>query len=136
MTCIRRRVVTRWLPVAATILFLLPAVAAAADRPDAAHLLPENTVLYVRFPVTAETVAKFKETAIGRITQDPAMKPDMVNSADPRQVGHFTEHADGRGMLLAQHPLTPLVGVPGEQFRFRVFAARQSQDADLVRRRS
>lgn len=75
MTCIRSRVVTRWLPVAATILFLMPAPAAAADRPDAAHLLPENTVLYVRFPVTAETVAKFKETAIGRITQDPAMQP-------------------------------------------------------------
>jgi len=53
----------------------MPALAAAADRPDAAHLLPENTVLYVRFPVTAETVAKFKETAIGRITQDPAMQP-------------------------------------------------------------
>jgi len=75
MTCIRSRVVTHSLHVAATILFLMPALAAAADRPDAAHLLPENTVLYVRFPVTAETVAKFKETAIGRITQDPAMQP-------------------------------------------------------------
>lgn len=75
MTCIRSRVVTGWLPLAAAVLCWMPALAAAADRPDAAHLLPENTVLYVRFPVTAETVAKFKETAIGRITQDPAMQP-------------------------------------------------------------
>ncbi len=75
MTCIRCRVVTRWLPLGAAILFWMPALATAADRPDAARLLPENTVLYVRFPVTAETVAKFKETAIGRITQDPAMQP-------------------------------------------------------------
>lgn len=75
MTCIRSRSVTRWHPFAAAIVCLMPALADAADRPDAAHLLPENTVLYVRFPVTAETVAKFQETAIGRITQDPAMKP-------------------------------------------------------------
>lgn len=75
MTCIRCRVVTRWLPLGAAILFWMPALATAADHPDAARLLPENTVLYVRFPVTAETVAKFKETAIGRITQDPAMQP-------------------------------------------------------------
>ncbi len=75
MTCLRPRVVTRWLPVAATILFLLPALAAAAERPDAAHLLPDNTVFYLRFPVTTETVSKFQETAIGRISQDPAMQP-------------------------------------------------------------
>jgi len=67
--------VTRWLPVAATILFLLPALATAAERPDAAHLLPDNTVFYLRFPVTTETVSKFQETAIGRISQDPAMQP-------------------------------------------------------------
>ena len=48
----------------AAILCLIPALATAADRPDAAHLLPENTVLYVRFPNTAETVAKFQETAL------------------------------------------------------------------------
>ncbi|NLF72764.1 MAG: DUF3352 domain-containing protein [Candidatus Anammoximicrobium sp.] len=75
MTCLRPRVVTRWLPVAATILFLLPALATAAERPDAAHLLPDNTVFYLRFPVTTETVSKFQETAIGRISQDPAMQP-------------------------------------------------------------
>ena len=47
----------------------------AAERPDAAHLLPDNTVLYLHLADTRETVAKFQETAIGRITQDPGMKP-------------------------------------------------------------
>jgi len=60
--------------VAATTL-LMPAVGQSAQRPDAARLLPDNTVLYIRFADTVETVAKFQETAIGRITQDPAMKP-------------------------------------------------------------
>ncbi len=47
----------------------------AAERPDAAHLLPDNTVLYLHLADTRETVAKFQETAIGRITQDPGLKP-------------------------------------------------------------
>jgi len=60
--------------VAATAL-LIPAFGESAERPNADRLLPDNTVLYLRLPDTVETVAKFQETAIGRIGQDPAMKP-------------------------------------------------------------
>jgi len=60
--------------VAATVL-LIPGLGHSAERPTAARLLPDNTVLYLRLPDTAETVAKFQETAIGRIAQDPSMKP-------------------------------------------------------------
>ena len=75
MTGICSRFLPFWLPLAAAMLFFVPAGASAAERPDAAHLLPDNTVLYVHLADTRETVAKFQETAIGRITQDPGMKP-------------------------------------------------------------
>lgn len=51
------------------------AEAQAAQRPDATRLLPENTLLFIRLPDAVETVSLFQETALGRISQDPAMKP-------------------------------------------------------------
>lgn len=59
----------------AVMAFCGPAAGQSAGRPQAARLLPDNTVLYLRLADTEETVAKFRDTAIGRITQDPAMKP-------------------------------------------------------------
>jgi len=123
MTCIRSRVVTRWLPLAATILFLMPPLAAAADRPDAAHLLPENTVLYVRFPVTAETVAKFKETAIGRITQDPAMKP-FVSQLYGSAIEAFKQAEEQIGASLDD-----LLSIPQGEMCLAVVTPEQSRPA-------
>ena len=76
MTGICSRFLPFWrLCAAATLFFAFAAGVIAAERPDAAHLLPDNTVLYVHLADTGELVAKFQETAIGRITQDPGMKP-------------------------------------------------------------
>jgi hypothetical protein len=61
--------------VALAIAWRMPLVAQSAERPDASRLLPDDTVLYLRLPDTGETITKFKETAIGRISQDPAMQP-------------------------------------------------------------
>ena len=123
MTCIRSRVVTGWLPLAAAILFLMPALATAADRPDAAHLLPENTVLYVRFPVTAETVAKFKETAIGRITQDPEMKP-FVSQLYGSAIDAFKQAEEQIGASLDD-----LLSIPQGEMCFAIVAPEQSRPA-------
>ena len=59
----------------ATTMLGMAAWGRAAQRPDVSRLLPDDTVLYLRLPDTVETIAKFQETAIGRISQDPAMQP-------------------------------------------------------------
>ena len=46
-----------------------------AARPTAAKLLPESTVLMVSVPDARELASKFMNTNLGRITQDPQMKP-------------------------------------------------------------
>jgi hypothetical protein len=56
----------------------------AADRPSAAELLPEKTLVYVRVADTKDLVERFQNTAIGRIASDPSMKPlvgDLYDSA-------------------------------------------------------
>lgn len=123
MTCIRPRVVTRWLLTAVAVLGSMPALAFAAERPDAPHLLPDNTVLYVRFPNTAETVAKFQETAIGRITQDPGMKP-FVSQLYGSAIEAFKEAEEQIGASLSD-----LLSIPQGEMCVAVVAPEQSRPA-------
>jgi hypothetical protein len=47
----------------------------AAERPDAPHLFPGNTLAYAQVADSNELAAKFHETALGRIAQDGKIKP-------------------------------------------------------------
>jgi hypothetical protein len=48
---------------------------ARAERPVAPKLLPEGTLAYVRVADSQELIARFKETASGRMFQDPQIAP-------------------------------------------------------------
>ncbi len=48
---------------------------ALAERPPAAKLLPENTVLCLSVANAPDAANRFMNTAMGRISQDPQMKP-------------------------------------------------------------
>lgn len=51
------------------------APAARAERPVAPKLLPENTLAYFRILDTPQLITRFRETSIGRMGQDEAIKP-------------------------------------------------------------
>ena len=61
----------------AVSLFLLGCLSsvARAERPVAPKLLPEGTLAYVRITDTQDMVAKFRETATGRMFQDENIAP-------------------------------------------------------------
>ena len=46
-----------------------------AERPSASRLLPEDTLLYIRMNDVQETIKKFNETSIGKMSEDEAIKP-------------------------------------------------------------
>ncbi len=60
---------------AAVILYLLASSPLFAARPTAARLLPEKTALMISVPNVRELAQKFMNTNLGRMTQDPQMKP-------------------------------------------------------------
>ncbi len=123
MSTICSRVLPVRVRLVAAFVFLAPAVLVAAEHPDAAHLLPENTVLYVRFPNTAETVAKFKETAIGRITQDPAMKP-LVSQLYGSAIEAFQRAEEQIGASLDD-----LLSIPTGEMCLAIVAPEESSPA-------
>src|SRR5262245_13568807 len=51
------------------------APAARAERPVAPKLLPEQTLAYFRILDTPQLISRFRETSIGRLGQDEAIKP-------------------------------------------------------------
>lgn len=123
MTVICSRFLHLWAPLAAAMLFFVSAGANAAERPDAAHLLPDNTVLYVRLADTRETVAKFQETAIGRITQDPGMKP-LVSKLYGSAIEAFKRAEEQIGASLDD-----LLSIPQGEMCFALIAPEQDRPA-------
>lgn len=66
----------RLLPVVLLLAgFSWIAPAARAERPVAPKLLPEQTLAYFRVLDTPQLIARFRETSIGRMGQDEAIKP-------------------------------------------------------------
>jgi len=88
------------------LLALLPTALAAADRPTAPHLLPKDTLAYVRVADTPELVDRFKETAIGRIFQDEQVRP-LVSQLYESAIELFREAEEKIGLSLDQLLLIP-----------------------------
>lgn len=65
----------RIVAVAAIVGVLLSGQIAAAQRPSAAKLLPENTILFLSVADAQDMAARFKNTAMGRMSEDPQLKP-------------------------------------------------------------
>lgn len=60
--------------LSAALLSLLSAPA-SAERPTAPQVLPESTLAVIRIPDAQLLVERFKNTALGQITQDSRIKP-------------------------------------------------------------
>lgn len=95
----------------------------AAERPDAARLLPDNTVLYVHVPDAQDLVTKFQETAIGRITQDPGMKP-LVSKLYGSAIEAFQQAEEQIGASL-----NDLLSIPQGEMCLALVAPEQASPA-------
>lgn len=69
----------------AGLLPVLASTAAVAARPPSACLVPEETLIFVSVLDVPDAKARFARTALGRLLEDPAMRPvvaDILNSID------------------------------------------------------
>jgi hypothetical protein len=107
------------------VLACLP-VAASAQRPTAAHVLPEDTLLYLRLADTAETVKRFQQTALGRISRDPTMQP-LVSQLYGSAVEAFAEVEQRIGASLDD-----LLSLPEGELCFAVVPTEQGRPAPVL----
>ncbi len=75
MPCTRASVPSRLAILVLGTLMMLPIGHVAAQRPTASKILPEDTLLYIRVDDSADLVKRFKQTGIGRISQDKKIEP-------------------------------------------------------------
>ena len=64
-------------------------------RPSSMKLFPEETVVFVRVANAHEFGEKFQQTSIGRMIQDPQMKP-FVDNLYGKAGDLYAEHAEGK----------------------------------------
>ncbi len=76
------------------VILLLTATcgSAVAERPSAMKLFPEETVVFVRLKNAHEFGEKFQETSLGRMIQDPQLKP-FVDSLYGKAGDLYAQHA-------------------------------------------
>src|SRR5262249_48193347 len=76
-----------WSLIAASLAISTSAATARADRPSAMKLFPEETRVFIRMANAHDFGEKMQQTSMGRMMQDPQMKP-------------FVEHVYGKAAEL------------------------------------
>lgn len=74
-----RAVGRRTIGIAAALLLSGTALHAQAERPSAMKLFPEESLVFVRIANANEMGEKVRQTAMGRMIQDPQLKPFIEN---------------------------------------------------------
>src|SRR5688572_2282436 len=106
-----------------SIMLLGAPLAALAQRPEAARMLPETTVAAARIADMPNLVSRFKETALGKIGQDPKVQP-LVSQLYKSAAEEFKRIEEQIGLPLDQLLSVPqgelclaLVAMPDEKLR-------------------
>jgi len=105
----------------AACLSLSTTSAAETERPGAPHLLPSETLAYVRIANVPELVERFRDTAMGRIAADQQVQPfvgDLYRSAAEA----FQVIEDRVGV-----PLHELLAIPQGELCAALVAAEQGR---------
>src|SRR5690349_3044400 len=84
------RLITAWARPAVVAMALCGS--AVAERPSAMKLFPEETAIFLRLKNANEYGEKFQETSLGRMIQDPQLKP-FVESLYGKAGDLYAEHA-------------------------------------------
>lgn len=126
MPCFRASVPSHLAMLVLGTVMLLPVGRANAQRPTASQILPEDTLLYVRVDDSSDLVKRFKQTAIGRISQDQKIKPlfsQMYGSA----VEAFSQIEERIGASLED-----LLSVPQGEICFALVAPEQGPPVPVL----
>lgn len=113
------RVSSLLLALAVTVSCLLPVRNAAAERPAAARLLPDRTLVYVQIRDMPDMVKAFGETAMGRITRDQQIQP-LVSHLYGSALDAYKQIEERIGL-----PLADLMRLPQGEVCFAVVAQEQ-----------
>jgi hypothetical protein len=102
--------------VVTCLLGLLVATSVWAGRPAASKLLPDDTLLYVRITDVPELNERFRDTAMGRITGDPQVKP-LVSQLYGSALDAYQRIEERVGL-----PLDKLLSIPQGEVCFAIVA--------------
>ncbi len=111
----------RFLAGLALWIALVPA-AMAQERPPADHLLPRSTLVMISVTDVPELIEKFDNTSIGRMSQDPKMKP-LMSDLYMSIRGAITEFEDTVGLSL-----TELLKIPQGEITFALVPDEESNE--------
>lgn len=99
---------------------------ADAERPTAPHLLPEDTLAYIRVADVPELVEKFRDTAMGKITVDPQVKP-LLSDLYAAAVTAFERVEERVGV-----PLDELLAIPQGELCVAIVAPDEGRPEVVV----
>lgn len=97
-----------------------------AERPTAAQLLPDSTLVYVRVADSRELVKRFRETTLGRIGQDEQMRP-LVGQLYGSLTQAFAQAEEEVGL-----PLDRILALPQGEMCLAISAPASGPPALLV----
>ena len=90
-----------------------------AERPVAANLLPDQTLVYLQARSVPDLIEAFRETAMGRITSDEKIRPFVAHLYDS-VLDAYTQIEERIGL-----PLAELIRLPQGELCFAVVAKEQ-----------
>jgi len=120
---VRRRLT--WL---AALISLLAAATqnALAERPPASRLLPENTLAVVTVVNAPDVAQRFMNTAIGKMSQDPQLKP-LIGQLYGSLSEVVAELKDRIGLTLPE-----ILAIPQGEVTIALVAAKDAPPAVVV----
>src|SRR4051812_43830734 len=112
-------------PLLSTILSVAIAARSLAERPTAPQLLPQATLAVIRIADMPQLADRFRETAMGKVFQDPQMKP-LVSRLYGAARDAFGKNGQRIGL-----PLDQLLAVPEGEICI-AFVAPADQEPGVV----
>ncbi|MHC4178312.1 MAG: DUF3352 domain-containing protein [Planctomycetota bacterium] len=118
----------RWLAPPAAIVLLLGGLAgiSSAERPSAPRLLPDTTVAMATIVDAPELAERFMNTSMGRMSQDPQMKP-LVGHLYGSLTEAVAQVQDRIGLSLPE-----LMAIPQGEITLAVVAPEDVQPAVVL----
>ena len=118
----------RWLTLTAAVVLTATVVCspALAERPPAARVLPHSTLAMASITNASELVDKFMKTSMGRMTQDPQLKPllDQLFAVALESAGELEEQL---GLSI-----TDILSIPQGELTLALVATEEGPPAIVV----
>ena len=118
----------RWLTLTAAVVLTATVVCspALAERPPAARVLPHSTLAMASITNASELVDKFMKTSMGRMTQDPQLKPllDQLFAVALESAGELEEQL---GLSI-----TDILSIPQGELTLALVATEEGPSAIVV----